>query len=520
MSPAAIIAIAVAVVVVLAAVVLVTAAAPRATSRGDRRALRARRASATRHAEHRPADEARRPAARSSAPPSSSARGAELVAADAVDAGRRACRPTPRPSASAAGSSSTAASSSLIGARPRALRRRRFVAFLWPTAKGGFGGKINVGKIDDIIAEHQRRQRLLLHRRGPHVDHRSTRPTRSTRPRQCLLRSRCSPAWRHGIVVALPEVPAPRLPRAAVRQHRSGSSARATARSTTRSARRRAARRRVAWTASPSRSSPAATSSSTPAPSSRARRSAPTPPAKRLKARTASVAEVATDDRSLAHRPRSAGVILVVSLSSAGSSTSSSTATRRGRSSARRSSWRPTASRTTTTRSSRARGSTARAARRRAAARRRSSSACRSTGCSSPAGRPAPSSGYGQHVRRLGRATVRDRPPNGGFNCAGCHGGMKATGGSAPYTRHRPDDRRGHSRSTGTRRRSTPCCYRFSRRRGALHPHLRPAVLADVGVGRRRRRPDERPADRDAHRLPRSIQLPPESCLRAGQPRR
>ena len=30
-----------------------------------------------------------------------------------------------------------------------------FVAFLWPTAKGGFGGKINVGKIDDVISSIQ-----------------------------------------------------------------------------------------------------------------------------------------------------------------------------------------------------------------------------------------------------------------------------------------------------------------------------------------------------------------------------
>ncbi len=30
-----------------------------------------------------------------------------------------------------------------------------FVAFLWPTAKGGFGGKINVGKIDDVVASIQ-----------------------------------------------------------------------------------------------------------------------------------------------------------------------------------------------------------------------------------------------------------------------------------------------------------------------------------------------------------------------------
>ena len=38
---------------------------------------------------------------------------------------------------------------------------------------------------------------------------------------------------------------------------------------------------------------------------------------------------------------------------------------------------------------------------------------------------------------------------------------------------------------------------------GALHPHLRPPVLADAGVGRRGRRPDERPADPEPHRLPR-----------------
>jgi cytochrome c553 len=32
-----------------------------------------------------------------------------------------------------------------------------------------------------------------------------------------------------------------------------------------------------------------------------------------------------------------------------------------------------------------------------------------------------------------------DTTQNGGFNCAGCHGGMKATGGSAPYTLLNPD---------------------------------------------------------------------------------
>jgi hypothetical protein len=29
-----------------------------------------------------------------------------------------------------------------------------------------------------------------------------------------------------------------------------------------------------------------------------------------------------------------------------------------------------------------------------------------------------------------------DVTANGGFNCAGCHGGMKATGGNAPVLRH------------------------------------------------------------------------------------
>ena len=62
----------------------------------------------------------------------------------------------------------------------------------------------------------------------------------------------------------LPEVPAPRLPRAVSASPASGSSARATARSTTRSARRRPARRHVAWTASRSRSPATATCRSTP----------------------------------------------------------------------------------------------------------------------------------------------------------------------------------------------------------------------------------------------------------------
>ena len=124
---------------------------------------------------------------------------------------------------------------------------------------------------------------------------------------------------------------------------------------------------------------------------------------------------------------------------------------RRSPSSAPRSSSRPTASRTTTTRRSRA----ARLERvqllgvlllvvlviglplywvfepsRQAGARRR---------------RRAQLVGWGGELF----ATTAE----GGFNCAGCHGGMNATGGSRAVHDHRPDDRRGRRPSTGRRRR-------------------------------------------------------------------
>ena len=40
----------------------------------------------------------------------------------------------------------------------------------------------------------------------------------------------------------------------------------------------------------------------------------------------------------------------------------------------------------------------------------------------------------GGDVRRRGAPSCSRRPPTAGFNCAGCHGGMNATGGEAPYT--------------------------------------------------------------------------------------
>ena len=130
---------------------------------------------------------------------------------------------------------------------------------------------------------------------------------------------------------------------------------------------------------------------------------------------------------------------------------------------------------------------------------------------------PDRQAGAEERLRRAaspaGARAVRDRRPNGGFNCAGCHGGMKATGGVAAVHRHRPGHRRGQGGQlvgAGAEHRALP----LQRGRGPLHPHLRPAGLADVGVGPRRRRPDERPADRDADRLP-QVDPDPARGLRA-----
>ena len=66
---------------------------------------------------------------------------------------------------------------------------------------------------------------------------------------------------------------------------------------------------------------------------------------------------------------------------------------------------------------------------------------------------------------------------------------------------HRQDDRRGagrHLERSGAEHGALP----LQRGRGPLHPRVRPPVLAHVPLGHRRRRPDERPADRFDHRLP------------------
>ena len=124
-----------------------------------------------------------------------------------------------------------------------------------------------------------------------------------------------------------------------------------------------------------------------------------------------------------------------------------------------------------------------RAAHRRPAAGRRWSSACRCTGCSSPAARPAPSARKEETFVGWG-SDLFETTANGGFNCAGCHGGMKATGGQAPTAVTDPKTGEVQRRQlvrTGAEHRALP----LQRRRGAVHPQLRPNVLADVGLGHR-----------------------------------
>ena len=256
--------------------------------------------------------------------------------------------------------------------------------------------------------------------------------------------------------------------------------------------------------------SSAATSSSTPAPSSPARRSAPTRPARRPKARTASPAArgqalmvyataattVGRDHRCRPHRR-------------VARRTCSGTCATPGPRSAPRSSWRRTASPTSTTRSSRGRSSSARS----------------SFGVAmlvvigvglplywlaEPGRQAGAIEGFNKRFAELGSARLRHhrrrrlqlrRLPRR-------HGRHRRRGA---VHHHRPEHGRGHAgqlEGPGAQHRALPVL----RGRGPLHPHLRPAVLADVAVGHRRRRPDERPADRQPHRLPTSIQMPMEGC--------
>ena len=146
MSPAAIITIAVVVIIVLAAIVLVTAAR-RADVRGA--------GALSRETRRRDKD------AEIDLPVAQSGRAVERAVSEARSTGLVTAAPlTPevwvKPDEDAIGVSRrqflNRATVSLTGAGLTTFAAAGFVAFLWPISSGGFGGKINVGKIDDVIS--------------------------------------------------------------------------------------------------------------------------------------------------------------------------------------------------------------------------------------------------------------------------------------------------------------------------------------------------------------------------------
>jgi cytochrome b6-f complex iron-sulfur subunit len=163
MSNAAVIAIAIATVVVLAAIVFVTTArrsdvrgAGALSSETRRRDEAARRARADAEAGTSRADE----------PSPAGTSVAVLTAAEAERAGDEARRPTPVLAPSAAPVPWVPPDPEAIGVSRRQFFNRStvilmgtsigafsaagFIAFLWPTATGGFGQVVGVGNIDDI----------------------------------------------------------------------------------------------------------------------------------------------------------------------------------------------------------------------------------------------------------------------------------------------------------------------------------------------------------------------------------
>ena len=300
-----------------------------------------------------------------------------------------------------------------------------FVAFLWPTATGGFGQPVTVGKLDDILETHPRPATASSTPRRPARGSPSTRPT-PCRRRARSTRRASSPAWSRA---SSPSTRSARTSAAAcpqcvtsqwfecpchgsqynqVGEKKAGPAPRGMDRFPRHGRRQRRRHRRHRRHRRP------------------ARRSAPTPPARRPRARTASPAAASTDDA--ARVPAELALAAYRELDDrAGDDVDRldppgdrrrrldrlrprSTPARRARRSARRSSWPPTASRTTTTRSSRAGASSASSCTA-CCCSSSSSSACRCTGSSSPSRQAGATEGIEKPLRRLGRRPVRpDRP--------------------------------------------------------------------------------------------------------------
>ena len=127
----------------------------------------------------------------------------------------RGRHPTRRRWRSAAASSSTGRPSPSTSAGFGTFAAAGFVAFLWPTAKGGFGQPVTIGKLDDILRSISAGNGFFYAPR-PARGSRSTRRTPSRRPAPCTPPNILT-GMRARHRRPLPEVPAPRLPRAVVR---------------------------------------------------------------------------------------------------------------------------------------------------------------------------------------------------------------------------------------------------------------------------------------------------------------
>ena len=244
---------------------------------------RARRAGVTkRHAVLASTPRARPPRQPADEPSRPGTAVAVLTAEEAERAGDEARRPTPvlappaapvpwvPPDPEAIGVSRrqffNRATVMLMGTSIGAFTAAGFVAFLWPTATGGFGQVVSVGKLDDIMDGARANSGFFYAPSARTLVHRVSR--------------RCAARGRGGVRRAdlrrdarlrprrpLPEVPAPRLPRARLRVEPLVRVP--VPRLAVQPGRREEgrARRRAGWIASASASTAPATSASTPAPS-------------------------------------------------------------------------------------------------------------------------------------------------------------------------------------------------------------------------------------------------------------
>ena len=224
-----------------------------------------------------------------------------------------------------------------------------FVAFLWPTGTGGFGGTVAAGKLDAI--------KDGIKQGGGFFYVPEAKSWITAYPAEALpLPGRSTPerARRHGSRASSCSARSARTSAAASPSARraSGSSASATARSTTGSVRRRPVRRRAAWiTTRPPSRQPVTSSIDTGTAGAGSchryqhHRSGSRRPALHGRRRALMTPCRIDHDEHRGHQRRR-------SSRSAGSSTASSTSSPVGARSARRSSWPRTARSTTTTRRS------------------------------------------------------------------------------------------------------------------------------------------------------------------------